>query len=113
MSGSSSPVDLFAHESKAQTRNLSGNPPAVHVELYGSLRMRSGQASIALRANSIRTALSLLVETLPELKRLLPTVEELPLTHRFSVNGHTVTTDLDTPLHDGDHLVLFSASVGG
>ncbi len=87
--------------------------PAVRVELYGSLRIRTGQADVALRADSIRTAMGVLREARPELKRLLPLVAQLPETHRFSINGHAVTTDLDTPLREGDHVVLFSASVGG
>lgn len=87
--------------------------PAVSVELYGTLRLRSGRPAVALRADSIRTALRLLREALPELGRHLPPENELPHTHRFSINGSAVTTDLDTPLREGDHVVLFSASVGG
>ena len=87
--------------------------PAVSVELYGTLRIRTGRPALALRADSIRTALRLLREALPELARHLPPEEELPHTHRFSINGGAVTTDLDTPLREGDHVVLFSASVGG
>jgi molybdopterin converting factor small subunit len=83
------------------------------VELYGSLRIRAGQAAVAMRADTIRTAMELLLEARPELKRLLPGPERLPETHRFSINGLTVTTDLDTFLSDGDRVVLFSASVGG
>jgi molybdopterin converting factor small subunit len=87
--------------------------PAVSVELYGSLAIRSGQSRVALRADTIRTALAVLLLAQPNLARLLGPPETLAENHRFSINGRTITTDLDTPLKEGDHLILFSASVGG
>jgi molybdopterin converting factor small subunit len=103
------------HTPASRTERQWGAPghPAVSVELYGTLRIRTGRTAVALRADSIRTAMRVLVEAVPGLTRLLPPEEELPSTHRFSINGSAVTTDLDTPLREGDHLVLFSASVGG
>jgi molybdopterin converting factor small subunit len=87
--------------------------PAIRLELFGTLRMRSGQAHIAMRADTIRTALVALLQFQPTFARLLPPIEQLPESHRFSINGTAVTTDLDTPLQEGDNLMLFSASVGG
>ena len=87
--------------------------PAIRVELFGSLRIRSGQSHIPMRADTIRTAIIALLQTQPSFARLLPPLEQLPESHRFSVNGMAVTTDLDTPLHEGDNLMLFSATVGG
>jgi hypothetical protein len=87
--------------------------PAVEFELYGSLRLRTGVATVPLRADSIRTAVTALLRLQPALQRVLPPVDSLPDSHRFSINGAAVTTDLDAPLRDGDHLILFSASVGG
>ena len=87
--------------------------PQVRVELYGSLRIKTGRPAVTLRADSIRTALRGLLASVPEAARILPPEDELPRTHRFSINGAAVTTDLDTPLREGDQLVLFSASVGG
>ncbi len=87
--------------------------PVVQVELYGSLRLRTGRAAVPLHADTIRTAMAALLKTYPALTRLLPPLEQLAETHRFSINGRTVTTDLATPLHAGDQVILFSASVGG
>ena len=87
--------------------------PAVSVELYGSLAIRSGKSRVALRADTIRTALAVLAAAEPILARLLGPAAKLAETHRFSINGRTITTDLDAPLKAGDHLIVFSASVGG
>jgi molybdopterin converting factor small subunit len=87
--------------------------PAIRLELFGSLRIRSGQTHVPMRADTIRTAMTALLKSHPALVRLLPPIEELPESHRFSINGTVVTTDLDTPLQEGDNLMLFSATVGG
>lgn len=110
--------DLFSSEEatrEALTRRglCSKEHPAVSVELYGSLAIRSGQSRVALRADTIRTALAVLALAQPALVRLLGPTDQLAENHRFSINGRTITTDLDAPLKEGDHLILFSASVGG
>ena len=105
--------DEEIRESLTRRGVCSANHPAVGVELYGSLRIRSGRSRIPMRADSIRTAMSVLLLAEPGLKRLLPPVDQLAENHRFSINGRTITTDLDTPLQEGDLLILFNASVGG
>lgn len=87
--------------------------PAVIVELYGNLRIKSGCSQIPLHASTIREAIALLYRVLPRAERLLHRPEEITEHFRFSINGHEVTTDLDHRLRDGDRLILFSASVGG
>ena len=87
--------------------------PAIRVELFGTLRVRSGQSYVPMHANTIRTAMSALMRSHPGIARLLPPLDQLSDSHRFSINGKTVTTDLDTPLREGDTLLLFSATVGG
>lgn len=87
--------------------------PAVTVELYGSLRLKSGRELVPMRADTIATAVAVLRRACPPLSRLLPDGDALTENFRFSINGRTVTTDLSAPLREGDRLILFSASVGG
>jgi len=108
---------LFSEEADRDALTRQGlclkEHPAVSIELYGSLSIRSGLARVALRADTIRGALSVLVLAQPTVARLLGPLDKLAEYHRFSINGRAITTDLDTPLKEGDRLVLFSASVGG
>ena len=87
--------------------------PAMTLELYGSLRIKTGCALLPLHAERIETAFAALRRIFPEAERILPEVSDMGEHFRFSVNGRTVTTDLAQPLSEGDHLILFSASVGG
>ncbi len=87
--------------------------PAVTLELYGSLRLKTGRDVLAIRAETIATAVAVLKRVCPQALRLLPEGAALAENFRFSINGRTVTTDLATALREGDHVILFSASVGG
>jgi molybdopterin converting factor small subunit len=90
-----------------------GDAPAVSLELYGGLRLRTGCEVLPLHAETVGAALEALRRIFPVVERLLPNHEELGEYYRFSINGKTVTTDLEQPLAEGDQLILFSASVGG
>jgi len=87
--------------------------PGVTVELYGSLRIRSGIEQVPMRADTIGTAVAVLRRVLPQASRLLPEGPGLADHFRFSINGRAVTTDLATALAEGDRVIVFSASVGG
>jgi molybdopterin converting factor small subunit len=87
--------------------------PGVTVELYGSLRLKTGRDQVPMRADTIGTALAVLRRALPQAERLLPRGPALAENFRFSVNGRSVTTDLATELLEGDRVIVFSASVGG
>jgi hypothetical protein len=87
--------------------------PAVTVELYGSLRLKTRCASLPLRAASIGEALAVLLRVCPRLESLLEPSEAADAHFRVSINGRTVTTERAHPLREGDRLILFSASVGG
>jgi len=87
--------------------------PAVTLELYGNLRLKTGRDVLPMRAESIATALAVLKRVCPQAERLLPQGAALAEHFRFSINGRVVTTDITTALQEGDHVILFSASVGG
>ena len=90
-----------------------GARPAVSLELFGGLRLKSGCRMLPMHAGTIGEALEVLSRVYPKAGRLLPRPEELGRHYRFSVNGTDVTTDLAYPLGENDQLILFSASVGG
>ena len=87
--------------------------PAVTLELSGSLRLDSGCELLALRAGTLGEAAGLLLRAYPALARLIPDEAILRQHYRFSLNGKRITSDPAEPLRDGDHVLIFSASVGG
>jgi hypothetical protein len=90
-----------------------GSHPAVTLELYGNLRLKTGCGRLPIRGDTVGTAFRVFRRVFPEAERLLPDGEGLSEHFRFSINGGDVTTDLAHPLREGDHLILFSATVGG
>lgn len=87
--------------------------PAVTLELYGGLRLRTGCRLLPLHAGTVGEALDVLTAVFPKARRLLPAGGALGEHYRFSLNGRAVTADPAHPLESGDHLIVFSASVGG
>lgn len=87
--------------------------PAVTLELYGSLRLKTGWEMLPLHANTVGEAVEILRHIHPKAARLLPAPVEIEKHFRFAINGGAVTGDVSHRLRDGDHVVLFSASVGG
>ena len=66
-----------------------------------------------LQNATVLDALDVLRRVHPEAERLLPKNGAVADYFRFSINGGDVTTSLHHPLVEGDHLILFSATVGG
>lgn len=87
--------------------------PPVTLELYGGLRLKAGCRALPLHAGSVGEAMAVLRAACPRLERLLPAGAALGEHYRFSLNGRAVTADPGHPLHAGDRLIVFSASVGG
>ncbi len=87
--------------------------PAVTLELYGGLRLKAGCRVLPLHAGTVGEALAVLRTACPRVRRLLPEAGDLGEHYRFSLNGKSVTADPGHPLAAGDHLIVFSASVGG
>jgi molybdopterin-guanine dinucleotide biosynthesis protein A/molybdopterin converting factor small subunit len=87
--------------------------PAVTLELYGNLRIRTGCGQLPLHGDSVATVCQVLQRVYPEAAKWLPKPEQLPEHFRFAINGDEVVTDLDHPLRENDHLIVFSATVGG
>lgn len=87
--------------------------PAITLELYGNLRIRTGCGTLPIRADKVDTAFRVFRAVYPEAAKWLPENDSLPEHFRFSINGGEVTTRLDHPLNENDQLILFSATVGG
>jgi molybdopterin converting factor small subunit len=87
--------------------------PAVTLELYGNLRLKAGCRALPLHAGTVAEALAVLRAACPKVRRVLPADETLGEHYRFSLNGRGVTVDLTQALDTGDHVIVFSASVGG
>lgn len=90
-----------------------GDGPAVTVELYGGLRLKAGCRTLPLRAHTVGEAVAVLRRVCPALDRMMPDGAALVEHYRFAVNGSHIVRDLAHPLHEGDRLILFDASVGG
>ena len=87
--------------------------PAVVLELYGGLRIRTGCACLPLRAGTILGALQVLARVYPRTTEFFPDPRLAGEHYRFSINGGKVGQDVHASLSEGDRLILFSASVGG
>ena len=112
--GDSLPMDAAAvRASLVEAGHCQREKPAVILELYGGLRIKSGCSVLPLHAGNIAEAIDVLRRVFPKADDLLPEGESLGDHYRFSINGKTVTRDISHPLVEGDRLVLFSASVGG
>jgi hypothetical protein len=89
----------------------------VEVELFGVPRLRAGTARLALALSSPSPPLS---EALDRLGRACPALEGTVVSrgrlrpgYRLSLKGERFVSDPDTPLADGDVLILLAADVGG
>jgi len=87
--------------------------PAITVELYGNLRIQTGCDLLPMRCERLGGICDILRRVYPAQDRLIPDAESLAAHFRFSINGKTVSTNPDLVLSAGDHVILFSATVGG
>jgi molybdopterin converting factor small subunit len=85
----------------------------IAIEFYGVPRLRVGTGMVRLEATTVGQALR-------ELGRLYPTLADsslaagiLPEVFKLSLNGDRFVSNPETPLKDGDTLLLLSADVGG
>jgi molybdopterin converting factor small subunit len=85
----------------------------IAIELFGIPRLRAGTGLIRVDASTIG-------EALRELGRACPALEDSVLrdgraleAFRVSLNGASFVSNPETPLRDGDSLLLLSADVGG
>ncbi|MRG98377.1 MoaD/ThiS family protein [Polyangium spumosum] len=85
----------------------------VTIELYGVARLRAGREVIELDARSLGEALLGLGATCPVLEPSIVAGGRLAPGWLVALNGAQITADPETPLGDGDVVVLVSADAGG
>jgi molybdopterin converting factor small subunit len=83
----------------------------VRVEFYGLARLRAGVAELAADAATVRAALEAAAAACPGLNPLRD--GRVSPEYLVSVGGGRFVTDPDTPLTDGDSLVVLGADAGG
>jgi molybdopterin converting factor small subunit len=75
--------------------------------------MRAGTGLLHLEASTVGQALRELGRVCPALRDSVLRPELLHAVFKLSLNGERFVSDPETPLADGDVLLLLSADVGG
>ena len=88
-------------------------PAVVRVELFGIARLRAGVSQVVVEATTLGGALTEAAREVPELEGVVLSQGRVLPAHRVSLNGERFLEDPETPLLDGDFLLLISADVGG
>jgi molybdopterin converting factor small subunit len=89
------------------------NDPSIVVEFYGIARQRAGVERTAVAADSLGGAIELLAERFPQLAATCFQGNQLHAAYTANLNGERFVRDSDTPLADGDVLLILSADAGG
>lgn len=85
----------------------------ITVELYGVPRLRAGTGRVTLDAPTLAAALDGLGRLCPALDGPVIAQGRVRPAYRLSLNGDRFVSEPDTPLADGDVLLLLAADVGG
>jgi sulfur-carrier protein len=85
----------------------------IAIEFYGVPRLRAGTRLVRLEASTVGQALRELGRVCPALKDSVLRQETVHEVFKLSLNGDRFVSDPETPLSDGDTLLLLSADVGG
>jgi molybdopterin converting factor small subunit len=85
----------------------------VTIELFGVPRLRAGREAVLVEAASLGQALRALGAACPTLAPSVVEGGRLKPAYLVALNGRQFTADPETPLADGDIVVLLSAGAGG
>jgi hypothetical protein len=92
---------------------LSNPRSMVTIELFGVPRLLAGIGCVRLEARTMVEALTGLTAVCPKLAGTVVVPGGLHPAYRVSLNGDRFVVDPETPLIDGDALLLLAADVGG
>lgn len=87
--------------------------PAIRLELYGVPRARAGASELTVPARTLGEALAELERRLPVLRDVCVIGGRLKPGYLVNINGQRFTSDVATPLADGDSILILSADAGG
>jgi molybdopterin converting factor small subunit len=85
----------------------------IAVEFYGVPRLRAGTGLLHLEASTVGQAMNELGRVCPALAQSVLRPDLLHTIFKLSLNGERFVSDPETPLADGDVLLLLSADAGG
>ena len=85
----------------------------VTIELYGTARLRVGQAEVTVSASTPAVALAAAVRECPAFAALLRPDGWVASAYLLSVNGEKFVTEPNETLRPGDRLVVLAADAGG
>lgn len=86
---------------------------AVRIEFFGVVRQRAGREVLEVEASTLRQALRRAVELSPPLADCCSAEGSLLPGYMANVNGVRFVQAGDTPLTDGDAVLLLSTDAGG
>lgn len=86
---------------------------SIRLEFYGIVRTRAGRAALDVSASTLRGALHQAVAQCPALEEVCSPDGRLRPGFLVNLNGCRFVRDEQTPLSDGDTVLLFSADAGG
>jgi molybdopterin converting factor small subunit len=89
------------------------NRSMITVEFFGVPRLRAGTGRVTLDASRLSVALGELRRACPALDGSVIQGGRVHPAYRLSLNGDRFVSDPETPLADGDVLLLLAADVGG
>lgn len=87
--------------------------PLIRVEFFSIPRVRTGVAEVSLHAKTLGGVLSQLQERFPALTPECLRDAGLAPGYLACLNARHFTTDITTPVHEGDTILILSADVGG
>ncbi|HXG21188.1 MAG TPA: NTP transferase domain-containing protein [Methylomirabilota bacterium] len=99
-------------------RSVSVPPLCLIIELFGVARLKAKTNQIALQllpSATVTDALTALANACPALLGavIAPDMQALLPGHACNLNGLEFIKDYNTPIHDGDHLLILSSDAGG
>jgi molybdopterin converting factor small subunit len=85
----------------------------ISIEFFGVPRLRAGTSKVSLEAGSLASAMEGLGRVCPSLNGSVLQEGWIHPAYRLCLNGDQFVSDPETPLADGDVLLLLAADVGG